>query len=86
MHWEAPLEGKLDPEVPPVKEFGSGQGRRRRRPEFGLFYDFFCNFMDRISNFEDVQKMIWWLWLGLLYWKVIVGISYGEWKSFGIIF
>ena len=21
MHWEAPIEGKLDPEVPPVKEF-----------------------------------------------------------------
>ena len=21
VHWEAPLEGKLDPEVPPVKEF-----------------------------------------------------------------
>ena len=21
VHWEAPIEGKLDPEVPPVKEF-----------------------------------------------------------------
>ena len=45
----------------------------------------FCNFLDRISSFEDVQKMIWWLWLGLLFWKVIVGILYGEWKSFGIV-
>ena len=53
---------------------------------FCLFSDFFfCNFLDRISTFEAVQKMILWPWLDLFFWKVIVGIAYGEWKSFGIM-
>ena len=29
--------------------------------------------------------LLLWPWLGLVFWKVIVGISYGEWKSVGII-
>ena len=29
--------------------------------------------------------LLLWSWLDLVFWKVIVGISYGEWKSFGII-
>ena len=41
--------------------------------------------MDRISSFKDVQKMILWPWLDLFFWKVIGGIAYGEWKSFGIM-
>ena len=28
---------------------------------------------------------ILWSWLGLFFWKVVVGIEYGEWKSFGIM-
>ena len=50
-----------------------------------IFFFFFCNFLYRISSFEDVQKMILWPWLGLFFWKVIVGIAYGEWKSFRIM-
>ena len=29
--------------------------------------------------------LLLWPWLGLVFWKVIVGISYGELKSFGMI-
>ena len=29
--------------------------------------------------------LLLWPWLGLVFWKVILGISYGEWKSFEII-
>ena len=28
---------------------------------------------------------ILWPWLGLFFWKVVVGIEYSEWKSFGIM-
>ena len=33
----------------------------------------------------EILFWILWPWLGLFFWKVVVGLEYGEWKSFGIM-